>query len=266
MESETMYEAVRLIYLSLNYSSGGKKIVSRQSAEMETLVQRFQADASFRQLVEDGLKAMELRLLALEDNGLRLSARGVESFFASTLTDYSKLLARSDLKAADLLVVHCAIAYAFFPTEADFDLPVEDLGVIVISDVIDILRRFSRAEETLSADDDRFHPQTRTVAQRLREIPEDNPDRLRAGAGNNWVDLVSRVIEHMADTGYLLVFEDTPGEVEYWPTPGYQTAMREGIIYSFHAFRDLLEHPPQEEQAQLSAPAAEQGEQDVSAL
>jgi hypothetical protein len=263
MESETMVEAVRLIYLSLNYSSGGKKIVSRQSPEMETLIQRFQAEASFRQLVEDGLKAMELRLLALEDGGLRLSARGSESFFASTLTDYSKLLARSDLKAADLLVVHCAIAYAFFPTEADFDLPVEDLGAIVIGDVIDILRRFSRAEETLSQDDDRFHPQTRTVAERLREIPEDNPDRLRAGAGNSWVDLVSRVIEHMADTGYLLVFTETPGEVEYRPTPGYQTAMREGIIYSFHAFRDFLE---QQQQAQPTAPAAEQKDQDVSAL
>jgi hypothetical protein len=42
------------------------------------------------------------------------------------------------------------------------------------------------------------------------------------------------------ETGYLLLFEETPGDVEYRPTPAYQTAMREGIVYSFHAFRDIL--------------------------
>uniref|UniRef100_UPI00155DC9A5 hypothetical protein n=1 Tax=Desulfosarcina cetonica TaxID=90730 RepID=UPI00155DC9A5 len=70
--------------------------------------------------------------------------------------------------------------------------------------------------------------------------PEDNPDRLRAGAGNSWADLVERVLEHLVETGYLLAFEETPGDVEYRPTPAYQTSMREGIVYSFHAFRDIL--------------------------
>ncbi len=240
MNPETIYDANRLIYLSLAYSSGNKRIVMRNAAEMIALVQRFQAEEAFRSLVEAGLKALELRLLALEDGGLRLSARSAEEFFATNLTDYGRMLARGDLRAADLLPVHCAIASAIFPTEADLDVPVEDLGAVTAADVIDVLRRFARVEATLDEDDDRIHPQVRTVAQRLRELPEANPDQLRAGAGQSWADLVGRVIDHLVETGYLLAFEEMPGEFEYRPTPAYQTAMREGIVYSFHAFRDLL--------------------------
>lgn len=261
MTEEVIYDVNRLICLSLAYSSGNKRMVAQNSNEMTALIQRFRAEEPFRRMVEAGLRAMDLRMLALEDNGLRLSARGAESFFATTLTDYGRLLARSDLRAADVLPVHCAIAAAFFPSESDLDVPVEDLGAITIEDVIDILRRFARAEASLPQDDDRLHPQVKTVAQRLRELPEDNPDRLRAGSGNSWLDLITRVLEHMVETGYLLVFEETPGELEYRPTPAYQTAMREGIVYSFHAFRDIVK------EAELrQASAAPKEETDVSTL
>ena len=240
MNTETIYAASRFVYLSLAYSGGKKRIVSQNIAEMTELVQRFQAEEPFRSAVDAALRAMELRLLALEEGGLRLSASNADGFFAATLTDYGRLLARSDLKAADVLPVHCAIATAFFPTEADLDMPVEDLGAIAMEDVIAILRRFAHAEATLPEEEDRLHSQVRTVARRLRELPEDNPDRLRAGAGNSWVDLVERVLEHLVETGYLLAFEEDPGDAEYRPTPAYQTSMREGIVYSFHAFRDIL--------------------------
>jgi hypothetical protein len=240
MDTETIYAATRLIYLSLAYSSGMKRIITQNSGEMTELVQRFQAEETFRAAVDAGLRAMELRLLALEEGGLRLSARNADGFFATTLTDYGRMLIRGDLKAADVLPVHCAIATAFFPTEADLDMPVEDLGAATMEDVIAILRRFAHAEAALPEDEDRLHPQVRSVARRLRELPEDNPDRLRAGGGNSWVDLVERVLRHLVDTGYMLTFEETPGDVEYRPTPAYQTSMREGIVYSFHAFRDIL--------------------------
>lgn len=260
-DTTCIYEATRLIYLSLAHSSGNKRITAQNSVEMGELIQRFQAEEPFRQAVDAGLRAMELRLLALEDNGLRLSARGAEAFFSATITDYSRLLARSDLRAADLLPVHCAVAAAFFPTEADLDVPVEDLGAIVMADVIDLLRRFARAEAALPEDDDRLHPQVRTVAQRLREMPEEIPDRQRAGAGNSWADLAGRVVEHMVETGYLLAFHETPGEeIEYRPTTAYQTALREGIVYSFHAFRDILT-----ENAARDASAAPGEETDVPA-
>ncbi len=241
MDPTLIYDINRLIYLSLAYSNGVKRIVSQNSVEMTELLQRFQAEELFRRQVEAGLSAMDLRLLALEDNGLRLAAQRAESFFATSLTDYGRLLAKSDLKAADVLPVHCAIAAAFFPTESDLDVPVEDLGAIVMADVIDILRRFAWAEAALPEDDERLHPQVKSVAERLRRLPEENPDRLRAGAGNSWVDLIGRVLEHMVNSGYLLAFEETPDEVEYRPTPAYQTAMREGIVYSYHAFRDILQ-------------------------
>ena len=240
MSAETIYPATRLIYLSLAYSSGKKRMVAQNNTELTELVQRFQAEEAFRSAVDQGLRAMELRLLALEDGGLRLAARNADGFFAATLTDYGRLLARSDLKAADVLPVHCAIATAFFPTEAELDMPVEDLGAITMADVIAMLRRFAHAEADLPEEEDRLHPQVRSVARRLRELPEDNPDRLRAGAGNSWVDLIERVLEHLVETGYLLSFAETPGDIEYRPTPAYQTSLREGIVYSFHAFRDIL--------------------------
>jgi hypothetical protein len=237
---ETLYDVNRLIYFSLIYSSGSQRALAQYNSEVTELIQRFQAQDTFRKQVEAGLKAMELRLLVLEDGGLRLSAQRAESFFAATLTDYGRLLARSDLKAAEILPVHCAIATAFFPTELDLDAPVEDLGAIVMTDVIGIMRRFTQAESVIEDDRSNLHPKMQTVAERLRQMPEDNPDRLRAGAGNSWVGLVSRVLEHMVETGYLLQFKETPGEIEYRPTPAYQTAMREGIVYSFHAFRDIV--------------------------
>nr|WP_320009611.1 hypothetical protein [uncultured Desulfobulbus sp.] len=240
MSNDTMYDASRLIYLSLAYSSVKKRLLAQNKAEMNELLQRFLAEENFRRAVDAGLRAMDLRFLALEDGGLRLSAQNSESFFAANLTDYGRLLARGDLKAADVLSLHCAIATAVFPTEADLDMPVEDLGTITMEDVIAILRRFAHAEETLPEEDDRLHPQLRNVAQRLRELPEDNPDRVRAGAGQSWVDLAQQVIVHMIETGYLLVFEDPQGNTEYRPTPAYQTAMREGIVHAFHAFRDIL--------------------------
>lgn len=259
---DPFHAASRLIYLSLIHSSGSRRAMAPFAAEMTELIQRFQSQESFRQMVESGLKAMELRLLALEDKGLRLSARRSESFFAATLTDYGKLLARSDLKAAEILPVHCAIATAFFPTEADLDAPVEDLGAIVIMDVMDILRRFALAEGTLPDEETELLPQVKTMAQRLRLLPEDNPDRQRAGSGNSWVELITIVVEHMVETGYLLVFEETPGEVEYRPTPAYQTALREGIVYAFHAFRDIVKEAPLQENA-VSGNTAWEGEQDV---
>lgn len=245
---ETIHAVNRLIYFSLIYSSGSQRSLSQYSSELIELIQRFQAQDSFRKQVEAGLKAMELRLLVLEDGGLRLSALRADSFFAATLTDYGRLLARSDLKAAEILPVHCAIATAFFPTESDLDAPVEDLGAIIMTDVIDIIRRFTQAEVEGKNERSSSQSHIQTVAERLRQMPEDNPDRLRAGSGNSWVGLVSRVLEHMVETGYLLQFKETSGEIEYRPTPAYQTAMREGVVYSFHAFRDIVLHSQLQEE------------------
>ncbi|TWI74005.1 hypothetical protein LZ24_01235 [Desulfobotulus alkaliphilus] len=260
--TESLHAASRLIYLSLIHSSGSRRAMAPFASEMAELLQRFQSQESFRQMVETGLKAMELRLLALEDKGLRLSARRSDSFFAATLTDYGKLLARSDLKAAEILPVHCAIATAFFPTEADLDAPVEDLGAIVIVDVMDILKRFALAELALPDGETRLHPQVKSVAERLRLLPEDNPDRQRAGSGTSWVELITIVLDHMVETGYLLAFEETPGEVEYRPTPAYQTALREGIVYAFHAFRDIVKAASLEEK-NTAGSAAGEGESHV---
>lgn len=262
MDNDHFYDAIRLIYLSLAYSSGNKRIGTRNSTEMTELIQRFQSESAFREMVDAGLRGMELRLLAVEDNGLRLSARSADSFFATTLTDYGKLMARTDFKAAEVLPVHCAIATAFFPAESDLDAPVEDLGAIVMADVIDILRRFAQARMRVEASgaDDAMHPQVKTVARRLLELPEENPDQRRAGAGNSWTDLIGRILEHMVETGYLLAFEETPGTLEYRPTPAYQSAMREGIVYSFHAFRDLVN----EGQSRQDAAQIAEDESDVS--
>ncbi len=243
MDTETIHQVNRLIYYGLAYSNGFKRLIMNNQTEIRELVQRFQAQEEFRTLVEEGLKALELQHLALEDNGLRLSARNSNSLFACTVTDYGKLLARTDLKAAEILCVHCAAATAFFPMEADLDAPVEDLGVVLASDVIEILRRFSRIEFDPEEEDDPLHPELRTVARRMRELPEENPDSIRGGSGNSWLELTERIFEHMTATGYLLRFEDAPGEWEYRPTPIYQAAIREGTVYTFHEFRDRVKQP-----------------------
>ena len=80
------------------------------------------------------------------------------------------MLARGDYKAADILCIHCAIAACFFPSEADLDAPVEDLGVIVIGDVVEIVRRFALIEPILASPDDPIHPEVRTVARRIAEL------------------------------------------------------------------------------------------------
>lgn len=237
---ENYYEVSRLVYLSLAYSNGNKRILSEHQTELTELLQRFQAEDAFHKAVLENLRGMELQLLEVEHQALRLSSRNSGSFFASTLTDYGKMLARTSLKAADLLCVHCAVATAFFPTEADLDSPVEDLGVIVPGDVIEILRIFAKSEENLDRDDDILHPEVRTAAKRLRELPEENPDSKRAASGNSWLELITRVLEHMVSTGYLLQFEEHKEELEYRPTPAYQTAMRVAAVYAFHAFRDLV--------------------------
>ncbi len=253
MDLELIYQVNRLIYLSLAHCGGNKRIVSHNNKEMQELMQRFQAEESFRKLVDKSLAAMELRLLAFEEGGLRLSASSSNSLFASTITDYGKILARSDLKAADILCIHCAIATAFFPMESDLDAPVEDLGVILVDDIVEILRRFALEEDTLSEDDDLFHPNVRTAAKRIRELPEENPDIQRSGGGHSWLELINRVIEHMVDTGYLLSFKEN-GEIEYRPTPSYQTALREGLVYTFHAFREIVAGYQKKSDANGSSP------------
>jgi len=238
---ENIYEISRLVYLSLAYSNGNKRIISENQTELMELLQRFQAEDAFHRAVMENIRAMELQLLEVEPLALRLSARNGASFFASTLTDYGKMLGRTPLKAGELLCVHCAVATAFFPTESDLDAPVEDLGVIVSGDVIDILRVFAKAEETMDPADEILHPEVRTAAQRLRELPEENPDSKRAVGGNSWLELIIRVLEHMVATGYLLEFqEEAEEEMEYRPTPAYQSAMRTASVYVFHAFRELV--------------------------
>ena len=237
---ENSYEIARLVYLSLAYSNGNKRIISDHRTELMELLQRFQAEEAFHQAVLENLRGMELQLLEVESTALRLSARNASSFFATTLTDYGKMLGRASLKAGELLCVHCAVATAFFPTESDLDAPVEDLGVIVAGDVIDILRLFAAGEETMDPEDEILHPEVRTAAQRLRELPEENPDSKRAGGGNSWLELITRVLEHMVSTGYLLEFEAAEDEIEYRPTPAYQSAMRTASVYAFHAFRELV--------------------------
>lgn len=240
MNLETIYQANRLIYLSLAYSQGKKGLVARHLSQMEELVQKFQAEESFRKIVEEGLKAMELQILALEDNGLRLSSQRAEGLFSITVTEYSRILARSDLKAADILCIHAAIATTFFPTESDLEAPVEDLGTIILGDVMDILKRFSHSQAKDDESKERLHPQVRNVAQRLAEMPEENPDIRRSGGGNSWRELVDLVMKHMVETGYLLSFEEQEEELEYRPTPAYQAAIAKGMVYTFHAFRDSL--------------------------
>ena len=240
MEMKDIYEANRLIYLGVAYSQGRKGFMSQHQREMTELVQRFQAEETFQRMVDEGLKAMDLQLLEVEEDGLRISARHSESLFAPTLTEYSKLIARNELKSAELLCIHCAIATAFFPTEADLDAPVEDLGVVMVEDVVEILRRFAYAEKELSEEDDLLLPQTRTAAQRFRELPETNPDSKRKGGGHSWVEMIDRVLEHMVKTGYLLAFEERPEEWEYRPTPIYQSAMRMATVYAYHTFRDVV--------------------------
>ncbi len=240
MDLETIKQINRLIYLSLAYSNGSKKIVAENRSEVAELVQKFQADDQFQQEVIEGLKAMELQLLDIDNSGLRLSARQSGSFFASTLTDYGKMLARKEMKTADLLCVHCAIATAFFPTEADLDAPVEDLGIVMVVDVMDILKRFAYGEKRLDSKDELIHPNVRTAARRFLEIPEENPDSKRSVSGNSWVELINRVLEHMVSTGYILEFEEHKGEIEYRPTPTYQVAMKLATVYAYHSFRDVV--------------------------
>lgn len=239
LDEDSFQLANRLIYLSLMHSSGNKRALSQHADEMNELLQKFRSSEPFQKLVETGLKAMELQILTLTSEGLRLSACNANSYFATTLTDYGKMLARTDNKAADLLCVHCAIATAFFPNETDLDAPVEDLGVVLVDDIMQILRRFADQERHLSADDDLLDPQVRTAAQRLRELPEENPDSKRSGAGASWVAIIKRVLEHMVSTDYVLAFEDHQDGLEYRPTPAYQAAIRQAAVYAFHAFRDV---------------------------
>ena len=237
---EHIYEISRLVYLSLAYSNGNKRIVSDNQTELTELLQRFQAEDAFHQAVLESLRAMELQLLEVEPMALRLSARNSASFFAATLTDYGKMLGRTSLKAGELLCVHCAVGTAFFPTESDLDAPVEDLGVIVPGDVIEILRLFAAAEDRMDPGDEILHPEVRTAAARLRELPEENPDSRRAVGGNSWLELITRVLEHMVATGYLLAFQEGEETIEYRPTPAYQSAMRAAAVYAFNVFRELV--------------------------
>ncbi len=237
---ENIYEISRLVYLSLAYSNGNKRIVSDHQTELAQLLQRFQAEDAFHQAVLESLRGMELQLLEVEPTALRLSARNSAGFFAATLTDYGKMLGRTPLKAGELLCVHCAVGTAFFPTESDLDAPVEDLGVIVPGDVIEILRIFATAEESMDPGDEILHPEVRTAAARLRELPEENPDSRRAVGGNSWLELIIRVLDHMVATGYLLAFQEGEETLEYRPTPAYQSAMRTAAVYVFNAFRELV--------------------------
>ncbi|WP_163833689.1 hypothetical protein [Spartinivicinus ruber] len=240
LDEDSFPQANRLIYLSLIYSNGNKRALSPYSEEMTELLQKFRSSEPFQKLVESGLKAMELQILTITNEGLRLSARNATSFFATTLTDYGKMLARTDNKAADLLCVHCAIATALFPNETDLDAPVEDLGVVMVDDIIQVLRRFADQEQKLAPDDDIFDPQVRTAAQRIRELPEENPDSKRSGAGASWLALINRVLEHLVSTDYLLAFDDHQEEtIEYRPTPAYQAALRQAAVYAFHSFRNV---------------------------
>lgn len=240
MDTTDIYQINRLIYLGVAYSHGRRSFVSQHQREITELVQRFQAEESFQLMVMEGLKAMDLQLLEVDENGLRVSARHASSLFAPTLTEYGKLIARNELKAAELLCIHCAIATAFFPTEADLDAPVEDLGVVMIEDVVEIIRRFAYVEKNLPEDDDIVLPQVRTAAQRFRDLPETNPDAKRSGMGNSWVEMITRVLDHLAETSYLLKVEERDGEWEYRPTPTYQTAMKLATVYAYHAFRDVV--------------------------
>lgn len=255
MNLDYLYRVNRLIYLGLAHSHGRKSLVTRHQDEIRELIQKFQAEADFQRAVEYALKAMDLQILTVEDEGLRLSSVGAESLFSMTVTDYGKLLGRGDLKAADILCVHAAIATAFFPQERDLELPVEDLGTVNLEDIFEILRQFARScadtrqgnlEQTEEDDknlyEDHLHPQMITLARRFLDMPEDNPDIRQAssGSGNSWRELMDQVIRHMKDHRYLLSFDERDGSVEYRPTPAYQAAVREGMVYTFHAFRDII--------------------------
>jgi len=248
MDLDYIYRVNRLVYLSLAHSHGKKALVTRHQDELRELIQKFQGESDFQRAVSQALAAMDLQILTLEDEGLRLSTVGPESLFSMTVTDYSRLLGRGDLKAADILCVHAAVATALFPQERDLDLPVEDLGAVTFDDIFEVLRQFARScpepdeganEDSKEETDDRLHPQMITLAQRFREMPEDNPDIRQSGAGNSWRELVDQVVRHMTAHRYLLAFEEGDGAVEYRPTPAYQAAVREGMVYTFHAFRDI---------------------------
>ena len=240
MESMDIHATNRLIYFSLAHSTGRRSLVQQHREEIRSLVQKFQSDSEFRETVESGLSAMELQLLDVQDDGLRLSSRNSGSLFASTLSDYGKRIGRDELKAAELLLVHSAVAAALFPTENDLDAPVEDLGVVTPGDVVELLRRFSAAEAVGRPEDaDLFPEAVRTAIQRFRELPEENPDRKRLGAGNSWVELIQIVLRHLVDSGYLLSVEDRPGEIEFRPTPSYQASLRQATVAAYHNFREL---------------------------
>lgn len=248
MDSDNVYQVNRLIYLSISYSrsgSGHNTIVKQNQAEMEELIQRFQAEKEFQKMVESGLKAMELQILSLEDYGLRLSSRQSNSLFAANITDYRKMLGKQEYKTAELLCVHCAIAATFFAEESDLEAPVEDLGSVTIDDVIETLRRFAEAESTLDEEDELLHGDVRTVAARLRELPESNPDGKRS-TGNSWEEMCEIILKHMESTKYVQEYKERPGE--YHPSPAYQAAMRGGAVYAFNAFRDLLNDWKKEKQ------------------
>lgn len=264
MDLDTLYQVNRLVYLSLAHSHGRKSLVIRHQQELGNLIQRYQADAGFQQAVAQALKAMDLAILVLEDDGFRLSSLGAESLFSMTVTDYGKLLGRGDFRAADILCVHAAVATTFFPQEQDLELPVEDLGAVTQADIFEILRRFAKLcpepdkndrsesdENKVPRDDtdaDRLHPQIITLAQRIREMPEDNPDIRQTGGagGNSWRELIEQVMRHMSQTRYILAFEEHDGVVEYRPTPAYQAAVAEGMLYTFQAFRDIVSHGKEE--------------------
>ncbi len=242
MITDTIYQINRLIYLSKAYSYGKKAIITRNLSEVRELIQKYQAEPEFQKNIEIGLKAMNLQILMVEDDGLRLSSIGADELYSMTVTDYSRLLGRADFKAADILLIHTAVAAAFFPQETDLDAPVEDLGAVTQEDIIEILRQFAQpgSEDQEQDRTEMFHPQLLSLSLKFREMPEDNPDIRQSGSGGSWRELIDLVMRHMVKTRYLLDFEERDHIVEYRPTPAYQAAIRKGMLYTFNAFRDFL--------------------------
>ena len=64
-------------------------------------------------------------------------------------------------------------------------------------------------------------------------------------------------MRHMTETRYILAFEEHDGAVEYRPTTAYQAAVREGMLYTFQAFRDIVN------QGKGEAEAREEGDDHV---
>lgn len=219
MHPDDVRDAARLVEWGLHPRS-----LPEASPDYRDLIRRWMDDAAFKALVASVAEGLKLRVVGVTlRTGIVLGTE-TESVFGYTISRFRRHVSNDD--GAVIALVLVAACATFYPAKDALDNDEVMPPTATLSEVRDHLSKLCQALESQDRRGEATAIRWRRGWQALRALPDIIEDA-RRGSRNHLQGLVTLVLSHLHEMGFVAVDERQDGNHMYVVTPRFRMMLAE---------------------------------------